>query len=391
MSDITNDTSTIDGKKGINTTLGKDIYDSKVFNFFISVAIAVAVILLYFSGGAIMLFLCKLAQSNILPTKSNCAPYTDTEPVINPSPIQTNIFTTFTDPEMSMKLQIPYDINSKNTVIEMFKEYKEDPSSTFLANYFISIIESLLQFNYSSINSTMNSINSMFPETVIIGLGPIISAFFYVFKIIFNVFYFIYLWFSNMSWFFKTNKNDSGDGKPQWEDVSIFSPFNWYLGIVLSVLFTFLLMFGFPFLVLLPMLCYHNVLFSTLFYKAFLNGKQVSVFKIIIETLKYHKITIVSVISLFVILLAFSKLGSIAGVCSIVTLCLVYYGVISIDMFKSIPEKNLTPSVSYEQAKKTCSAKSSTSKNHGFLYNLLLGQKGGNITNELKKLGKKIS
>ena len=384
MSDT--DTSAIDEKKGI-TDSSPDSYASKVISFLISVAIVVAVVLFYFSGGAIMLFLCKLAQSNIMPTEMNCSPYTDTEPVITPSPIQTNIFTTFTDPEMSMKLQIPYDINSKYKVIDMFKEYKEKPSSNFLANYFISIIESLFQFNYSSINSSMNLMNSSLPEGVIIGLGPIISAFIYAFKIIFNIFYFIYLWFSNMSWFFKSNKNDTGDGKPKWEDVWITSPVNWFAGVGLAVLFTFL----FPLFMLLPITCYHYVLFSTIFYKAFLNGKQISSFAIIIETLKYYKVTIVSIISLFIILLAFSKLGAIAGVCSIVTLFLVYYGIISIDLFKAIPEKNLTPSVSYNQAKKTCSSKAATSEKHGFLYNLLSGQKGGNIANELKKIGKKLA
>jgi hypothetical protein len=387
MSDTSNDTAAIDEKKGIIDSSSPDSYVSKVASFLKSIIIVIVVILFYFSGGAIMLFLCKLAQSNILPTELNCAPYTDTQPVINPSPIQTNIFTTFSEPEMSMKLQIPYDINSKYKLIDMFKEYKESPSSSFLGNYFISIIESLFQFNYSSINSTMNLMNTTFSEGLIIGLGPIISGFIYAFKIIFNIFYFIYLWFSSMSWFFKTNKNDSGDGKPQWEDVSITSPLNWSLGIVLAILFTFI----FPMFILLPITCYHYVLFSTLFYKSFLNGKQISPFAIVIETLKYYKVTIVSIISLCVILLAFSKLGTTAGVCSLVTLCLVYYGVISIDIFKSIPEKNLTPSVSYEQAKKTCSTKIPTSEKHGFLYNLLLGQKGGNITKELKKIGRNLA
>jgi hypothetical protein len=383
------DTSTIDEKKGIDSS--SDSYASKVISYLISVAIVIAVVIFYFSGGALMLFLCKLAQSNILPTEANCAPYTNTPPVINPSPIQTNIFTTFTDPEMSMKLKIPYDINSQYKIIEMFKEYKEKPSSNFLANYFISIIESLFQFNYSSINSTMNLMNSTFPEAVIVGFGPIISAFLYAFKIIFNIFYFIYLWFSNMSWFFKTNKNDTGSGSPKWEDVWITTPFDWFSGMGLAILFTFLFSFLLPLFILLPITCYHYVLFSTIFYKAFLNGKQITSFSIIIETLKYYKITIVSIISLLVILLAFSKLGAIAGVCSLLTLCLVYYGIISIDIFKAIPEKNLTPSVSYAQAKKTCSAKVPASEKHGFLYNLVLGQKGGNITSELKRLGKKLA
>ena len=389
MSDTTNDTSALDDKR--NTNSSSDSFTSKVINFLKSIIVVILIVLLYFSSGALLLFLCKLAQSNILPTEPTCYPYTDTEPVIKPSPIQTNIFTTFTEPEMSMKLEIPYNINSKNKIIDSMKEYKQKPSSNFLANYFIVIIESLLQFNYSSINTTSNLMNSTFSEGVIIGIGPIISIFIYAFKMFINPLYFIYLWFSNMSWFFKTNTNDTGEGKPKWENVSALSPLNFSLGIGLAILFTFLLFIGFPILMFLPILCYHNVLFSTIFYKAFLNGKQITSFKIITETLKYYKVSIVTIISLFIVLLAFSKLDTIAGICSIVTLLLVYYGVISINVFQSIPERNLTPSVSYEQAKKTCPNKDSKHDKHGFLYNLLIGQKGGNISKELKKIGKNMT
>ena len=163
----------------------------------------------------------KIAQSNILPTDEKCAPYTDNEPIINPSPIQTNIFTTYTDPEMSMKMEIPYDINSKNKLIEIFKNYREKSSSNFLANYFISIAESILQFNYSSITTIMNVINNTFSESAIVGFGPILCGILYVIGIVVNTGYFIYLWFANMSWFFKTNTNDTGNGKPQWSDVTI--------------------------------------------------------------------------------------------------------------------------------------------------------------------------
>lgn len=390
MSDTNNDTSAIDEKKGKESS--SDNYTSKVLQFIKSIVVVIIVILLYFSSGSLILFLCKLAQSNILPTELNCAPYTDIEPIIKPSPIETNIFTTFTDREMSMKLQIPYDINSKNTVIEIIKNYKEN-SSSFLGNYFFSIIESLFQFNYSSINSTMNFVNKLIPETVIICLGPIISGLIYGFKIILNIFYFIYLWFSNMSWLFKINKNDTSDEKSKWEDVTLMSsPVSWVFRIGLSILFTFLLMIAFPFLILLPITCYNYILISILFYKAIFNGKQITSFSIILETFKYYKVIIVSIISLFIILLAFSNLGIIAGVASIVTLLLIYYGVIAMNIFQSIPEKNLSPSVSYEQAKKTCSNinPNKTSKKHGFLYNLMFGQKGGNIASELKKIGKKL-
>ena len=191
-----------------------------------------------------------------------------------------------------------------------------------------------------------------------------------------------------MTWFLKTNKNKSGVGKPQWEDVTINNPFNMCIGVWLAFLFAFLLMIVPP-LYFLPIIVYHYVLFSTIFYKGFLNGKQVTSFNIIIETLKYYKITIVSTLSLFIILQAFSKLGRVAGVTSIIILCLVYFGVISIDLFNSVPEKNLTPVGKYDQAKKTCSTKISAKENGFFNF---FGQKGGNkIANELKRLGKTLA
>jgi len=387
------DTSIIDEKKSQDISSSSVSFISNIRGFITSLIVIIILILLYFSSGGLILFICKLAQSNILPSDPNCAPYTDAEPMIKPSPIQTNIFTTFTDPEMSMKMEIPYDINSKHKIIEIFKKYKEKSSSNFLANYFISISECLFQFNYSAINMIMNLMNNTFPEPAIIGVGPIICGFLYIFGTLMNAVYFAYLWFSKMSWFFKTNTNNTGDGKPQWEDVTLTTPVNWVLGGSLSMIFVFILILGFPVVSILPIFIFHHSLISTLFVKAMMNGKQITSFTIILETLKYYKLPIVYIVSLFIVLLAFSNLGALPGIFSIITLISIYYGIIPMNIFESIPEKNLSESVSYEQAIKKCPELDTKkyTKNYGFLYNLLMGQKGGNITKELKKIGKKLA
>ena len=387
MSDTTSDTSAIDEKKlDGNQTTGS--FASKIGGFVISVIVVFVIVLLYFCSGGLILYLCKLAQSNILPTDLNCAPYTDTKP--NIQEIQTNIFTTFTNPETSMKIQFPYDKNSKNKIIDMFKHYKDKSSSNFLANYFISITEKLLEFNYSAMTTIMNSMNEFFPEVVIIFLGPFISAFLYAFGLLINQIYFIYLWFSNMSWFFKHNSNDSGVGLPKWEDVTLFSPIDWWCGAVLAFLFVIFLFLGFPILTFIPIFAYHNSLISSLFYKGVMNNKTATVLTVIIGVLKYYKISTVVIISLFIILLAFLKLGVIPGIFSIVTIGLIYWGIISLNIFKSISENNVTPLVSYKQATKTC-PKTSSNKKHGLLYDLLIGQNGGSIANEIKRVGKNLS
>jgi hypothetical protein len=50
----------------------------------------------------------------------------------------------------------------------------------------------------------------------------------------------------------------------------------------------------------------------------------------------------------------------------------------------------MTPVVSYMQAKKTCYFKEPLKEKHGLLYDILLGQKGGNITKELKNIARKF-
>jgi hypothetical protein len=108
------------------------------------------------------------------------------------------------------------------------------------------------------------------------------------------------------------------------------------------------------------------------------------------DVFKYYKTPIISVFSFFVVVSAFSKLGTIPGVFSIVTVALIYYGVISIDIFKPISKDHLSKMVSNNQAKKTCTYESVKSKQGG-LYNMLFGQSGGgNITKELKNIGKHL-
>ena len=76
----------------------------------------------------------------------------------------------------------------------------------------------------------------------------------------------------------------------------------------------------------------------------------------------------------------------------IITLFLIYWGTISIDIFKPIAKEDLSPLVGYKQAKKTCSNDGKSKEKHGLLYNFIFGQKGGNnITKDLKKIGKQLS
>jgi len=385
----TSDTSTIDEKKAESTSSNKGDYISNIGGFISTVIVLFIAIIIYYTGSGLILYVCKLAQSNILPTDINCAPYTDTEPIIQP--IETNIFQTDGEKPLSMKISFPYDVyNSKNYILDMFREYKNESNSNFLANYLISMIENVIQFNYLAANKILDTLNVFFPETVLVILGPVIMAFILTFIFIANHLYLIYLWFAQMGWFFKTNKNISRTGNPEWEDVTFGSPFNYSCAIGLVILFSVLFFFSFPVITILAGLSLSWCIFSCITYKAKMGGKIISAMPIIKDTFKYYKSIIMSVISLFVIFSAWTKLGTIPGIFSIITLSLIYFGIISIDLFNPLNKENLTQIVSDAQAKKSCVFKEPPSKeNNGFLYGLLFGQKGGNIIKEIKKISRK--
>jgi hypothetical protein len=388
------DTSAIDEKKKDSNSSNKGEFISNIGGFLLLVIVLFIVIICYFAESGLLLYLCKLAQSNILPTDINCAPYTDTQP--NIQPIKTNIFSTGGEKPLSMKLSFPYnEYNSKNYILDMFREYKNESNSNFLLNYLISLIEGVIHFNYSAFNKILDVLNGL-PEIILVIFGPTIVFFISILIFLADHLYLIYLWFANMGWFFKTNTNDSGTGKPIWEDVTFFSPFKYYCAIVLVILFSMLFFFAvpfftMPFLYILTFLSITWCVFSSILYKAEMEGKIISALPIIIDTFKYYKSLIMSILSMFVVISAFGKLGTISGIFSILTLVLIYFGIISIDLFNPSNKDNLSPSVSDNQAKKTCSFKEPIKEKHGLLYGLIFGQKGGSITKEIKEIGKKLS
>lgn len=374
-----NDTSLIDDKK--NPSTSQSIFSSPIFKFIISLIILIIFILFYISSSGLILFLCKLAQSNILPTNADCAPYSNNEPDIRPSPIQTNIFTTFTNPALSVKLEIPYKQNSKHSLLDSFNDYKNNPSSSFLGNYFVSVIESMMRFNYSGLNYVMNTMNEWVPEFLIVAIGPLITPIFYLLGLFLNPIYLFWTWFKNMHWFFKINKNETGDGKPQWENINIFNPIQLFLAIYFVFLFTciyfgtiILCLFSRYFALitnLLFLMFYYYILGSTLFYKGKMNGRDVSSFSIVIETIKYYKSTILGLISLFFILYIYFIFGMIPAVSSIITLILIYLGTIPIGLSGARGNFNQTPVVSYRQAIKVCTSQESK-ESRSFIYNVFL-------------------
>jgi len=184
-------------------------------------------------------------------------------------------------------------------------------------------------------------------------------------------------------------------------DVSLAEPFNYFCAFWLVILFCILFfVVGIASSPVLPLIAMGWCIITCIGYKCVMNDKNMTILGILSDALKYYKVPLMTIISVFVIMSAFATLGPIPGLFSILVLALIHWGIISIDIFKPIKEENLSSLVSNQQAKKKCEAPDSSNsktKKHGFIYNFinmffpLQSQSGGKkFVQELKSIGKKL-
>jgi hypothetical protein len=362
--------------------------------FLLTIFILTIIVCIYFSFGGFFLFACKLAQSNILPTDTKCKPYTDNP--VDIKPIESNIFTAKlpkSNELLSQKIKFPYDdFNSQNIILDAIRGFKDSPDSFFLTNYFFTIFENLLCFNYFILNLFFSTTNKYLNESLLLIFGPFIYSIIFTFLLIANNLYLIYLWFEKMSWFFKKNVNNAyDDRKPDWKNVSLLEPVSYFIAFCLIFIFFFL--FFIFFWAVFPFLSFFAVFWCSLCmisYKGLLDGKETNIMNIISKVFKYHKVTFMSILTFLIIISSFNNLGGLGGLICLIAVLSIIFGIIPSNLF--IPEipLHLTTLVSNNQATKICKATNPRIR-HNFWYDLFFPQKGGaDLVSEIKKIGKKL-
>ena len=336
----------------------------------------------------LVIYCCKLAQSNILPTDKNCSPYTD-ELGHEPEKIQTQIFTNmfFNKERKAMILDFP---DPKNTWLEYLikgcKEYKVKPKSSFYGNFAVAVFEGLLVGNLGFYN-TIFSILNQFPEFLLVIFGPGILGFILFINSFYNAFSICYHWLSNLKWMWKKNNNiktdeetgnieydkytkddmkphgyTNGDMKPpEWIDVHwneiknpLYDPENadpnnpedpkgqefikdssewvsWSLALVLAFTLGWMIILALISQGLLIVSSGFGLFFIILFlmYKINLAGKKASISDLLINFFKYNKLIIMIIFSFYVLTNAYAFLGSTsAGFAALTLFCIYYFKII---------------------------------------------------------------
>jgi hypothetical protein len=382
-----NENENIIKNKTSNSSPSSNLLNSTL-NFCLTTFINLLAIVIQFILGGMVLFGCKLGQSNILPTDIKSFPYTETQPEIQP--INTNIFTSY-DPKGSLKLSFPYKNdqlginNSKHMLIDILRNEKKETKSNVI-NFFISLIDGLFSFNYSSMNMALQLINYL-PEFLIIFFGPLILFVFCIILLIFNNFYLIYLWISNLSWFFKTKQDAT------WVNVTKYTEYVWsfFMASLFFILMWILLIFVAPFS-FVSFFIFMWSFISIFTYTGIMNNQAVKISSILIDVFKYYKVTFMSIFSFFLVLNAFVTFGTLTGIFFLFTILLIIFNIIKIDVFKPVPKENLSEFVSTERAKRTkivsnpssSSPMSSINQATGFLNNMFDNPK--TMLSGLKKL-----
>jgi len=351
-------------------------------------------LLLWFVFSLIIIYACKLSQANVLPTDINCFPYTRENH--KPEDIQTNIFTNlpFSSPRKSMKLSF-YPGNSLiDETLKFFRDYKEDVKSSFLGNYFYTILESLFMKNYSYYNYMLSFLNAL-PEFLLVIFGPFLGLIIFIIGVLLNIFYFSWYWFSNLGWMWKKNGNIkiSPDGTTEYSDPPVKwvdvrwnvlkdgqpdpEKSEWFacvLGFALIVLFINIFMILFA--------AQGVLIFSTIFsifsiitffmYSMKLDGKDASFTDLFPYFFRYNKLIIMTIFAIYIVTNAYTYLGSVSAVFALFTMFLIYYLKI-IEMFVPINEEEDTrtsPLVSNKQATKEACEIPKTSKSNAVGGNL---------------------
>jgi len=318
------DTSAIDDKKKTQVVNTKN----STADFFINLLIQLIIIGILIIIGALGLYSCRVAQTNILPTCLSFDPYTDIVPPIKEIPIDINVVKTDKG-VWSTKIQFPLEENFKtiNNTLGILKNWINQPNSNVYKLYIATTLQQLIACNFAVTNTINNFMNSMLTETWLILLSPYILFFTGMITSLINTIYFIILWFYNIYLLF----SEKGESKNEtvWKDGEMWGLLNWWWALLYIFIF-FILFFTIGLGMVIPITAGFVSLFCAIFplfmkSKNSQTGKSYGVFETIKNVLKFKLNIIMILISLYIISSASSNFGGYAAFVAVVACIILYF------------------------------------------------------------------
>jgi hypothetical protein len=367
MSDT--DTNTVEEKK--KQSLGETNF-TPAQSFFADIGFQLLHLGIIVLTGGVMLYNCKVAQANIMPTDLDCAPYAGGKiPEIAKTLINIDVVKTADDIKSTkIFFQTAENIEVlKNGIlgIDWIRKMlepevdgdKSDPYPYTILAYFLITFQGLIQMNYVILDKVYGVMNKMCSESVIVFILPYIFIFLCLGMLIFNGLYSWILWFTNYEVFsFKREKEIVGSktryrwSKPAKNDTSII----WTAFILMCLFFSF---FGLGIGVILPcMVVFSGIIagLSPLFMTAKVegSGQDYSIFTALQNVVLYKMSVIMYIISLLVVSDAYKAQGAIGALVAIFACVFIKF------FYPEIYQQNTKTSTAtpglekYDIATKTC-------------------------------------
>ena len=337
------DTSIIDSKKNENATQIQSVNDigKQILTYTKSIVYSILILLVIICIGTSILYSCKVAQSNILPTDLFCSPYNDTPLSMIPEIKNINInVTNINDIQQSEKIQFLYKNNNKNIIIDTLKKMSTNLKVNPTIMYFITILENLLCFIYNSLNTYLNFLNGYVSESVIIFGTPFITLLYLSFIYLLSWGYLIILFFTKMFWIFRINTNNSNEttdisSTNYFKQVSLLSSNGIMSIIIVSILLCFMLFFitiVFPVLIFFSLIyCFLSIV--TMTSTRVIDGTDYTFVNALIDVFYYKKSLLSYIMSYVVISKAFNIFGTNGGAISLLIVLLIYFKILKIPLF----------------------------------------------------------
>jgi hypothetical protein len=385
--------------------------------FFKYIGLKVLAVLIQTFLGVYALWICKVAQANLLPSDFRGAPYTDLPPIIDSIITQVNFFK-MNDDDYSTKLLFQYlyipdksandskQINSQFSLLNNLREANESPTITGTTMYFIYIIENLFCLNFSMINMFFSFFNSFY-EWILVLFGSYLLIFVFVVNSILSNIIFFYIFFAGIfTWIWKLNKpqvviqNGEKLTKPNfvqnWVYITLFSmPFTWLFTLIETI---FLLNCFLPFLVLgniaifplIIMYCFLSI--SFIIAKVTEGGKTGETYTFLtlyVNKMRYMITPIFVIMSIYVVIGAKAYLGNTERNAAIVATVIVLLTLMNIPItnVNDFGTKNTEP-YNYMQAEKRTQFKLSSTVLWALSGAVTSGDLAINIANQINKIQK---
>lgn len=349
------------GKGGWGGTFGKQLW-----KWLTGLVLVFLGTMLYLAQGSLVLFVCKVAQANLLPTDTNCAPFTNLRATV--SPIAVNAFPA--GDNTSAKLEFPWP--DAHWLLDMMRQYKAGEHAHFLVAYWMSLFEDTAAFNYGCMSTVLNGLHQTLPESALLLLGPILTVVGALLVWLVDFVVIVYLYFAHFRWFFRTKVADGS-----WKEVTLFQPVQYMMAWWFCSVFFCLFFLLFPFAALIPLLATTWCLCSVLGYVGMLDGMEMGAWGFVRETFRQYQGFVLSVAGLAMVYWSFRNTGTALGMATVVAFVAIYVGLISLDWFASPDADGLprSPLSSYAQAAKKCPTPAEQANDgHGWIYHLLFGK-----------------